>query len=275
MRYIWDRFDDYFPRKEMTFIRHGFIRMVARGLRKWDVKSAKRVDLFLADSNFVKARIKQYYNRPARVIYPFAETEYFTPIPQSDGEYFLLVGALVPYKKAGLVIEAFRGLKEKLVVVGNGPDLFRLMNTAPSNVTFTGWLDEEGLRDHYRHCRALIFPGVEDFGIVPVEAQACGRPVIAFGEGGIRDTVKGLNLENIDRFDDTITGLFFGSQTVDSLRETLKMFTRLKFNQEEIRKNALRFSKDNFYSEMREFLTEAYTLFRNEGKAQLEERLTK
>jgi glycosyltransferase involved in cell wall biosynthesis len=186
-----------------------------------------------------------------------------------------MVGALVPYKKAELVVEAFRGLKEKLVVIGDGPDLFRLVNIAPDNVSFTGWLDQESIRTHYRQCRALIFPGVEDFGIVPVEAQACGKPVIAFGEGGILDTVNGIDLANIERFNDTSTGLFFKSQSSEAIRETIKVFNKLNFNQNEIRNNALRFSKSNFYSNVRDFLTEAYALFRNDGKAKLEERLIK
>lgn len=273
MRYVWDRFDDYFPRDKINFLRYKFIQTVANHIRKWDIKTSARVDLFIANSTFVQWRINKYYGRPARVIYPPVETDYFTPSPTRSEDYFLIVGAIVPYKKISLVIEAFRGLKEKLVIIGDGPDLFKLMNESPKNVTFTGWLDKENLRQYYRNCRALIFAGVEDFGITPVEAQACGKPVIAFYEGGVRDTVNGPVIDNLESCDSPMTGLFFKNQTVEALRDALKAFSKLNFDANEIRKNALRFSNKNFYSQIKDFLTEAVGIFRQQGKFKLEARL--
>jgi glycosyltransferase involved in cell wall biosynthesis len=275
MRYIWDRFDDYFSKDRLSFLRYKFIQTVAGYIRKWDMKTSARVDLFIANSNFVKWRINKYYGRPARVIYPPVDTDYFTPGQTRNNDYFLTVSAIVPYKKINLVVEAFRGLKEKLVVVGDGPELFKLVNMSPENVTFTGWIDRENLREYYRNCKALIFPGVEDFGIAPVEVQACGKPVIAFCEGGVRDTVYGPVIDDLDSFDGTITGLFFKHQTVEAIKESIEAFSKITFDGDDIRNNALRFSNKNFYSQIKDFLTEAVSIFRQQGKINLEARLIK
>ncbi|OQX91698.1 MAG: hypothetical protein B6D58_06750 [candidate division Zixibacteria bacterium 4484_95] len=275
MRYIWDRFDDYFPKGQINFIRYKFIQAIAGYIRKWDIKTSKRVDLFIANSNFVRWRINKYYNRPARVIYPPVDTDYFIPGQVQNNDYFLTVSAIVPYKKIDLVVEAFRDLKERLVVVGNGPDLFKLINKAPQNVTFTGWIDKEKLREYYRNCKALIFPGVEDFGIAPVEAQACGKPVIAFYEGGVKDTVIGPVIDNLNSFDGPITGLFFKNQTVEDIKKSVDIFSKINFNEDENRNNAMRFSNRNFYNQIKDFLTEAVSIFRQQGKINLEARLMK
>ncbi len=274
MRYVWDRFDDYFPKERLNPIKYKIISALSERLRKWDRESSRRVDLFIANSNFVRWRIEKYYNRPAHVIHPPVDTEYFTPGRDKNDGYYLVAGALVPYKRIDLVIEAFRNSSEELVVIGDGPDFARLVNNAPANVKFTGWIDRETLREYYRGCRALIFPGVEDFGIVPVEAQSCGKPVIAYAEGGIKDTVIGPLVDEIDRFDGFKSGLFFKKQTVDEITAALKAFSTLNFDSEKIRSHAVKFSRDNFFAQMNEFLTEAVSLFRNQGKVKLEEQLT-
>jgi len=273
MRYIWDRFDDYFPRSEMNALKFGIVRVVAGRLRKWDLVTSKRVDLFIANSSFVQRRINEYYGRPARVIYPPVDTDFFTPGSAKREGYFLTASALVPYKKVGLLIKAFEGVKEKLVVIGDGPEFQRLVKEAPPNVSFAGWVDPETLRDYYRGCRALIFPGVEDFGIVPVEAQACGKPVIAYALGGVTDSVVGPDSDCIGDFNGPMTGLFFKSQTLDAIRRAVKVFPGLNFDCQTIRENALRFSRERFFAQMQEFLTDAVGIFRQQGKRRLEELL--
>ncbi len=273
MRYVWDRFDDYFRKDRINPIKYRFISYMAKRLRTWDRNSSHRVDLFIADSNFVRKRIKEYYQRPSKVIFPPVDTDFYTPGPSGRRGYFLLAGAMVPYKKGDIVIEAFKGLEEKLIVTGDGPELIRLANMASKNVEFTGWIDRETLRDYYRGCRALIFPGVEDFGIIPVEAQSCGKPVIAYAEGGIKDTVIGPFVDEIDRFDGFKSGLFFRNQSAEDVTKALRVFSNLSFDSEEIRKHATRFSKENFFCQMNELLNEAVSLFRKQGKVKLEERL--
>ncbi len=151
-------------------------------------------------SEFVRWRVEKFYGRQSKVIYPFADTDYYRPeigaeamtkFGESGGDYYLIVSALVPYKRVGDVVSAFDGFGRRLVVAGDGPEKEKLVEGAPPNVEFTGWISDENLLSLYRSCRALIFPGVEDFGIVPVEVQACGRPVLALAEGGALETVVG------------------------------------------------------------------------------------
>jgi glycosyltransferase involved in cell wall biosynthesis len=272
MRYVWDRFDDYFPKRKLNPVKYMLISKLASRLRNWDRESARRVDLFIANSNFVRQRIKDYYGRPAKVIYPPVDVDYYTPGSTDEGEYYLVAGALVPYKKVDLVIEAFRGLDRKLVVIGDGPDFSRLVNTAPANVSFTGWVDRETLRDYCRGCKALIFPGVEDFGIVPVEVQACGKPVIAFGEGGALETVRGSFVDEFHASDNLQSGILLRSQTTEAVRKAVEVIESREFDPLSIRKNVLRFSGKRFFDELNGFLMEIIGYFRREGKFQLEER---
>ena len=275
MRYVWDRFDDYFPRDKMNRVKYRIVSMLASRMREWDKRTSKRVDLFIADSNFVNARIRDYYGRPSLVIHPPVDTDYFTPGGAGDGNYYLMAGALVPYKRVDLAIEAFRNFPDELVVTGDGPDFMRLVNNAPSNVRFTGWIDRETLREYYRGCKALLFPGVEDFGIVPVEAQACGKPVIAFGEGGIFDTVIGPYADQADNYDGFKSGIFFKSRTSRAIRDAIRKFESSAFDFASIREHALRFSKARFFREFNGFLEESVGIFRNSGKEMIERRLMK
>jgi glycosyltransferase involved in cell wall biosynthesis len=276
MRYVWDRFDDYFSDVESRQIKRYMARAICMNLRRWDVQSSSRVDLFISNSEFVQRRIKKFYNRPSTVIYPFADVDFYTPdnaAKKNAGNYFLAVSALVPYKRIQDIVEAFGGLDERLIVVGDGPEKHKLMKMASSNVEFTGWLSSQKILGLYRDCRALIFPGVEDFGIVPIEAQACGRPVIALAEGGALETVKGPII-GIDRgLSPNTTGLFFKKPGAMNIVEAIKRFKTIQFDGHAIRNNALKFSRESFIGEIREFVNESYSLFRSYGRKGLEEKM--
>jgi len=247
MRYVWDRFGDYFGRGWKARLLYG---PAARRLRRWDRNSASRVDHFIANSHYVASRIRDYYGREVdAVIPPPVDTGYYTPAPDGDSAaaaepYFLVVSALVPYKRIELALEAFRGRAETLLVVGTGPSRGRIEAIAPKNVRLLGWLPDEELRRLYRGCRATILPGVEDFGIVPLEAIACGAPVVAYGEGGALDTVK-----------DGETGAFFREPTAASLSHAIDRVSGLRFNKESLRNWALGFSRERFLTQMREFIS--------------------
>jgi glycosyltransferase involved in cell wall biosynthesis len=245
MRYVWDRFEDYFGSGWKAKLVYG---PAARRLRAWDRLSASRVSHFVANSRYVASRIREYYGREAEaVIPPAVDTDFYTPGDGGEPEappYFLVVSALVPYKRIDLAVEAFRGRAERLLVVGTGPSERKLRARAPSNVEFLGWLPDEDLRTLYRGCQAVILPGVEDFGIVPLEALACGTPVVALGTGGVLDTVK-----------DGETGVLFPEPTAISLSHAIDRVSRLRFNRELLRNWALDFSRERFLTRMREFIT--------------------
>jgi glycosyltransferase involved in cell wall biosynthesis len=278
MRYIWDRFDDYFNEGESSQIKRYLARMLCMNLRRWDVQSSSRVDLFISISEFVKRRIQKFYERPSMVIYPFADTDFYTPSnlmarESNVSDYFLAVSALVPYKRIQDISEAFKGRNEKVIIVGDGPEKRKLLKTAPPNVEFVGWTSNERLRELYRNCRGLIFPGVEDFGIVPVEAQACGKPVIALAEGGALETVTG-SIIGIDRpAFQRPTGLFFKKTGPQNIAEAIDCFKTMSFNGEVIRANALRFSREAFIKSMSEYVTESYDRFKSTGRKGLEEQM--
>ena len=245
MRYVWDRFEDYFGNGWKSRVLYG---PAARLLRRWDRNSSKRVDHFIANSRYVASRIRDCYGREAAaVIPPPVDTDFYTPSPEDDAgaePFFLVVSALVPYKRIELAAGAFRGRAERLLVIGAGPSKARLEATAPDNVRFLGWLPDEELRSLYRRCRAAILPGVEDFGIVPLEALACGAPVVAYGEGGALDTVK-----------DGETGVLFREPTAASLSHAIDRVSALSFNRESLRNWALGFSRERFLTQMREFVS--------------------
>src|SRR5438105_5112539 len=186
MRYIWDRFDDYFPRSRP--LRRLGASIVARRLRKWDVKTAAGVTRFVANSNFVRDRIQKYYSRDSEVIHPFVDEAFLAaPLHDERDDYHAIVSALVPYKRVELAIEAARG--RRLVIIGDGPMRSRLERLAGPNVTFLGSVSREVVIERLARARSLILPGVEDFGITPLEAMAVGTPVVAVRAGGVLDTV--------------------------------------------------------------------------------------
>jgi len=190
MRYAWDQFDAYFGVDRLGRAGHRAARHVMAALARWDRDTAPRVHRFLANSAHVAGRIARYYNREATVLHPPVDTEYFTPGTAGLGAYFLVVSALVPYKRIDTAIRAAAMLGAPLKIIGTGPDAERLHALAGSDVEFLGHVDAPTLREAYRDARAALLPGEEDFGIAPVEAQACGRPVVALARGGALETVE-------------------------------------------------------------------------------------
>jgi hypothetical protein len=195
------------------------------------------VDHFIADSRHVQDRISRCYGRAAELVYPPVETDFFTPAQNADGVrgFYLIVSALVPYKRLDLAIDAFNELGRSLVVVGSGPDLPVLKKRARANIEFRGFVSQDELRTLYRQCRAVVIPGREDFGLASLEAQACGRPAVAYGAGG--------SLESIT---DGVTGVLFREQTPQALGEAIRRLEGITFNPRELRANAERFSADRF-----------------------------
>lgn len=238
MRYLWDMYHDY--RQDAGRLTRLLMGPLVHYLRMWDQLSAQRVDHFIANSQFVASRIRRYYRRDARVIYPPVACEDFVNGP--DQGFYLMVGQLVGYKRADLAIEAFREMKRhRLIVIGEGEQFARLKKSAPSNVKLLGRQPFSSIRRHYMDCRALIFPGVEDFGIVPVEAMASGKPVIAFRGGGALETVV-----------EGVTGLFFDDQTVAAVVDAIGRFEARPelFVPQTIREHAMQFGAARFRAEI-------------------------
>lgn len=261
MRYAWGFGEEYFGRG----LKRRAVEVALGRLRKWDAESAGRVDRFVAISGYVRERIEKHYGRRASVVYPPVNTGFYTPAEDAEaarrgaaealaaggmdaaeagrvaGEgYDLVVSALVPYKRIDLAVEAARATGRTLVVAGAGSELGRLRAGAPECVKFAGRPDDSGVRALYRGCRCLVFPGEEDFGIVPLEAMACGRPVVAYGKGGALETVK-----------EGASGLFFGEQTADALSDALARADAADWNPAAIRAHAEPFGEERFLREMR------------------------
>ena len=229
MRYIWDQYDQYFgPGRAAWYVRFA-MSIVRKPLQRWDVESSKRVDGFVANSHYVQERIRRLYGRESDVIYPPVASGRFKAVSDHEG-YFLVVSALVPYKRIDLAVDACTRTGDRLIVVGDGAEESRLKARAGGNVTFIRSAPDDEVRSYYEGCRALLFPGEEDFGIVPVEAMASGKPVIAFGRGGVTETVQ-----------EGVTGTFFGEQSVESLADAVERFRAMTFDAERIRKHALSF----------------------------------
>lgn len=233
MRYVWDQFADY--ARGLNPVARAYFCSVAHRVRVWDATAAQRVDRYLANSAFIAARVRRSYGRRADVLHPPIDLARFQPGQAEDG--YLFVSELTGYKRADLVVEAFRGLDRRLTVVGDGPQFEVLKRTAPPNVVMKGRLSDEALAAEYAKARALIFPAEEDFGLTPVEAMAAGRPVLALGRGGALETVR-----------DGETGLFFPEQNVPSIREAIARFERAEshFDPAVIRTHAEGFSKTAF-----------------------------
>jgi glycosyltransferase involved in cell wall biosynthesis len=246
MRYVWDRYDDYFGEGRLTGPAKHVVPLIAAGLRAWDVATAGRVHRFVANSAFVAGRIRRFYGREAEVIPPPADVEFYTPGADRPGAFDLVVSALAPYKRLELVLEAYRGTGRPLTIVGTGPEEARLRALAPPEAAFVGRVDDERLRDLYRTCRAVLMPGVEDFGIVPLEAMACGRPAVVFGEGGGMETVT-----------DGRTGLVFREPTAASLRAAIDRLETVGFNRESLRSQAEAHGPAVFSSRFRGFVERA------------------
>lgn len=255
MRYVWDLFSAYFRRGPYRKIPAPVARIVTHYLRSWDVSSSTRVDHFLAVSKFVASRIRRYYARDASVLYPPVDCSRFAVSASSPKNYYLLVSAAAPYKRVDLALEAFAKLDRPLRVVGtiSREDLARLRSFRRASISYAGWVSGDELAGLYADCKALVFPGEEDFGMAMVEAQASGRPVIAFGKGGALEAVRGIQVTRLGairpgRRRVPYTGVFFSEQTADSLARAVEAFESIEahFDPEVIRSWAQRFDRPVF-----------------------------
>lgn len=245
MRYIWDRFNDYFPRSRP--VSRFIMSRLAPRLRRWDISTAADVTQFVANSSFVSHRISHYYRRDSTIIHPFIDDVFLnTPLANGRDDYHLMVSALVPYKRVELAIEAAEG--RRLLVIGTGPLLDRLSRSAPPNVLFLGSVSREVVIDRMARARSLILPGVEDFGITPVESMALGTPVVALHAGGALDSV-------VER----VTGIFFDEPEVHSLRAALDRVESRDWDRQLMREHAMDFSRQRFQSLFRKALQQVIT----------------
>ncbi len=245
MRYAWDDCQKYIEEFGFPKIVKKFIPFLMNYIRVWDRVSADRPDEYIANSKFVAGRIKKYYKKDSIVINPPVDIEKFQ-IGEKIGDYFLIVGRLMTYKRFDIVIEAFNRLGWKLKIIGRGPDFKRLSKMAKENIVFTGRLTDEELAKTYSEAKAFIFPQEEDFGIVAIEAMASGRPIIAFRGGDIVEHVR-----------EGIEGIFFDEQTPDSLIGALKKFDFRKFDPQKIRERTLPFDREIFKSKIKDYVNNA------------------
>lgn len=255
MRYVWDLYQEYFGKDRAGWFSRKAISIFAHYLRMWDVTSSARVDHFIANSGHVARRVEKYYRRSADVIYPPVDCSRFN-ISASADDFYLIVSAFAPYKRLDIAIEAFNNLGFPLKIIGEGQDEKRLRGLAKSNIEFLGWQKDNFISECYSRCKALIFPGEEDFGIVPLEAMASGRPVIAYGKGGALETVQ-VTGENP-------TGVFFLEQTPNALIEAVKTFedNQERFNPSDIRNHALKFDREIFKERIKTYVSERYKEFK-------------
>ncbi|MEO8341320.1 MAG: glycosyltransferase [Nitrospirota bacterium] len=276
MRYIWDQFDAYFADGQAGWLTQTAMGLLRRPLQRWDVSSNDSVYRMVANSEHVARRIWSYWGREATVLYPPVDWELFEASNQDEG-FYLLVTALVPYKRVDLAIEAANRMKFPLKIIGTGQDETRLRQLAGPSVELLGWQSDSEIRQHYARCKALLFAGEEDFGIVPLEAMACGKPVIAYARGGALETVVslvprepspreeravGMPLRSSDeRYP---TGVFFDEQNPESLGNAVEMFERHRnrFDPEKIRAHVEPFDRKHFKERMRQLIETSWENFR-------------
>lgn len=242
MRYAWEKREEY--TEGMGRFKKKLVNILLHYMRIWDVVSSNRVDYFIANSNEVKKRIEKHYKREAIVINPPVRCNLFN-MSDNDGDYYLVLSRLVTYKRFDLAVKACKELNKKLVIIGEGPEKENLEKIANGNknIKFLGRQPDEVVKKYMSECKALLYPGEEDFGIVPVEANASGRPVIGYGKGGILDSII-----------DGKTGILFHKQTVEDLKSAILKFETMTFNKEEIRKHALKFDEIEFRKKITEFV---------------------
>jgi glycosyltransferase involved in cell wall biosynthesis len=249
MRYAWHMRESYFADR-VRGLKARLVDRLLASLRDWDRQTASRVTHFIAISETIRRRIAECYGRESVVIYPPVDTDFYTPDPATRREdFYLIISAFAPYKRVDLAIEACNRLRRRLIIVGSGQDAARLKTLAGPTVEFLGWQPDEVLRNHLRRCRALLFPGEEDFGIVPVEANACGTPVIAFAKGGATETIVPLE-------SDGSTGAWFEEQTVDSLIAAIESFEQAEngIDPAIARRQALKFDQRRYEAELLGYL---------------------
>ena len=250
IRYAWDLYHQYLFESDLNKGMKGAIaRYFLHKIRLWDVSTAHRPDHYIAISHYIAKRIEKTYGKKADVIYPPVDTKNFT-IGEITENYYVTSSRMVPYKKIDLIVEAMSKTNHKLVVIGTGPDMVKIKEKAGDNIEIIGYQPFENMKNIIQKAKAYVFAAEEDFGIAPIEAQACGVPVIAFGKGATLETIVG----SFDEITNSDTGVFFKEQTVDSLLFAVELFEKKGevFDKEIIRNNALRFSKERFEKEFEE-----------------------
>ena len=253
-RFIW-KYEDYVKRENINGVLLKLLPYLIKYLKKIDINSSRHVDYFVANSQNIAGRIKDIYKREAFVIYPPVEVDKFS-ISDEVRDYYLVVSRLREYKRIDVAVKAFNELGLPLKIIGSGTDQAKLEALAKDNIEFLGRIDDEGLADYYKGVIALIYTGEEDFGMIPVEAQASGRPVIAYGKGGVLETV----VDNVrgEASNKNRTGKFFYPQTKDALVKAVKEFNASDYNSVAIRAHAFKFDKESFKKNMREFIDSKY-----------------
>lgn len=256
IRYAWDLQHQYLRELGLTKgIKAIIVRWLLHKIRMWDYRTANGVDHFVANSKFIARRIHKVYGRDADVIYPPVDTDRFT-LRENKDDFYFTASRMVPYKKIDLIVEAFAQMPDKkLVVIGDGPDMQKIKSKATSNIEILGYQSNQVMQDHMQRAKAFVFAAEEDFGITPVESQACGTPVIAFGKGGSRETV----MSNIHQ---KPTGVFFDQQNISSVIDAVRLFEKNQsfYLPQNCRDNALRFSNQRFELELEKYVAEKWQI---------------
>lgn len=256
IRYAWDLQHQYLRELGLTHgIKAIIVRWLLHKIRMWDYRTANGVDHFVANSKFIARRVKKVYGRDSDVIYPPVDTDRFT-LRENKDDFYFTASRMVPYKKIDLIVEAFAQMPDKkLVVIGDGPDMQKIKSKATSNIEILGYQSNQVMQDHMQRAKAFVFAAEEDFGITPVESQACGTPVIAFGKGGSRETV----MSNIDQ---NPTGVFFNQQNISSVIDAVEFFEQKQdsYLPQNCRDNALRFSNQRFKLELEKYVIEKWQI---------------
>ena len=263
IRYAWELQHRYLEESGLDRGLRGLIaKLLLHRIRTWDVRSSNGVDEFVAISQFIARRIRKTYRRDSTVIYPPVDTEFFTPGEERE-DFYLTVSRLVPYKRVDLIVEAFAAMpNRRLVVIGDGPEARKVRSKAGPNVTVLGHQSVEAVRENLRRCRGFIFAAEEDFGIAPLEAQACGAPVIAYGRGGVRETIVSAS-ESRDSTTATPTGVFFAEQSADGIVDAVKHFEAVEstITPAACRHNAVRFGVKRFRAEFADYVDRRWQAF--------------